>query len=187
MPFAENFHPEWGVLAPAPSVVRTMRIVLVATAIGATAGAGTVIALMDRPAPEATKIVQTAPAMAMLATPPGVIAVEATTPSASEAPAAAAALNELNSAAAAPPPPAPDRIDVASQDGAAATPQAPEPALVREPPSAAPAIAAVEAGAAKAAVKKPHKTVHRRQRSWDGNAYGERRYDRGYNTAYRQW
>jgi hypothetical protein len=139
-----------------------------------------VIALMDHPAAEASKLVQAAPAMAAPATKPGVIALDATTPSPSEAPAAAAALDELNSAAAAAPP---DRIDVASRDGAAATPQAPEPGLVRQPP----AIAAVETGADKAAVKKRHKTVHRKQRPLDGNAYGDRRYDRGYNTAYRQW
>jgi hypothetical protein len=35
-----NFHPEWGYLAPAPSFVRTARLFLLATAIGATLGAG---------------------------------------------------------------------------------------------------------------------------------------------------
>lgn len=47
---AGNFHPEWGYLAPAPSFVRTLRIVLVATAIGATAGAAVVVSLVARPA-----------------------------------------------------------------------------------------------------------------------------------------
>ena len=37
-----NFSPEWGYLAPAPSILRTIRVVLVATAVGATAGAGVV-------------------------------------------------------------------------------------------------------------------------------------------------
>jgi hypothetical protein len=46
---AGNFHPEWGYLAPAPSFVRTLRIVLVATAIGATAGAAVVVSLVARP------------------------------------------------------------------------------------------------------------------------------------------
>jgi hypothetical protein len=45
---AGNFSPEWGYLAPAPSFARTARIVLVATAIGATAGAGVVLTLVDR-------------------------------------------------------------------------------------------------------------------------------------------
>ena len=52
---AGNFSPEWGYLAPAPSFMRTARIVLVATAIGATAGAGVVLSLIDRPAAEADK------------------------------------------------------------------------------------------------------------------------------------
>ena len=38
-----NFHPEWGCLAPAPSFLRTMRTVLVATAVGAIAGGGVVL------------------------------------------------------------------------------------------------------------------------------------------------
>lgn len=46
---AGNFHPEWGYLAPAPSFMRTMRIALVATAIGATAGAVVVVSLVARP------------------------------------------------------------------------------------------------------------------------------------------
>src|SRR6516225_1992067 len=45
-----NFSPEWGYLAPAPSFARTARVVLVATAIGATAGAGVVLSLIERPA-----------------------------------------------------------------------------------------------------------------------------------------
>jgi hypothetical protein len=50
---AGNFHPEWGYLAPAPSFMRTARIVLVATAIGATAGAAVIISLVQRPAADA--------------------------------------------------------------------------------------------------------------------------------------
>lgn len=47
---AGNFNSEWGYLAPAPSLMRTVRVVLVATAIGATAGAAVVLSLIDRPA-----------------------------------------------------------------------------------------------------------------------------------------
>ena len=47
---AGNFHPEWGYLAPTPSFVRTLRIALVAMAVGATAGAGVVVALVAHPA-----------------------------------------------------------------------------------------------------------------------------------------
>ena len=46
---AGNFHPEWGYLAPAPSFMRTVRIALVATTIGATAGAIVVVSLVERP------------------------------------------------------------------------------------------------------------------------------------------
>ena len=46
---AGNFHPEWGYLAPAPSFMRTVRVILVATAIGATAGAAVVVSLVGRP------------------------------------------------------------------------------------------------------------------------------------------
>ena len=50
---AGNFHPEWGYLAPAPSFMRTARIVLVAMAIGATAGAAVIISLVPRPSTDA--------------------------------------------------------------------------------------------------------------------------------------
>jgi hypothetical protein len=45
MPRGVNFHPEWGCLAPAPTLMRTMRVALVATAVGATAGGGVVLSL----------------------------------------------------------------------------------------------------------------------------------------------
>jgi hypothetical protein len=51
-----NFSPEWGYLAPAPSVLRTARVVLVATAIGATAGAGVVLSLVDHSAGDGDKV-----------------------------------------------------------------------------------------------------------------------------------
>ena len=47
-----NFHPEWGYLAPAPSFIRTARVVLVATAVGATVGAGVVFSWVSHQAPE---------------------------------------------------------------------------------------------------------------------------------------
>jgi hypothetical protein len=45
---AGNFHPQWGYLAPAPSFMRTVRIAMVATAVGATAGAAVVVSLLGR-------------------------------------------------------------------------------------------------------------------------------------------
>lgn len=50
MHHAKNLHPEWGYLAPAPSFFRAARIVLTATAVGATAGGGVVLSLIDRSA-----------------------------------------------------------------------------------------------------------------------------------------
>jgi hypothetical protein len=50
MRHAMSFHPEWGCLAPAPSFLRTMRTVLVATAVGATAGGGVVLSLVGHSA-----------------------------------------------------------------------------------------------------------------------------------------
>jgi hypothetical protein len=47
-----NFHPEWGYLAPAPSFIRTARVVLVATVVGATVGAGVVFSWVSHQAPE---------------------------------------------------------------------------------------------------------------------------------------
>ncbi len=49
---AANFNPEWGYLAPAPTLMRSARLVLVATAIGASAGAAVVFSLIDRPVAE---------------------------------------------------------------------------------------------------------------------------------------
>jgi hypothetical protein len=52
---AGNFSPEWGYLAPVPSFMRTVRVVLVATAVGATAGAAVVLSLVERPAAQGDK------------------------------------------------------------------------------------------------------------------------------------
>ncbi len=52
MRLAGNFNPEWGYLAPAPSFIRTVRIAVVAAAVGATAGAAVVFSLVDRPVAE---------------------------------------------------------------------------------------------------------------------------------------
>ena len=67
---AANFNPEWGYLAPAPSFMRTVRIVVVAAAVGASAGAAVVFSLVDRPAAEesvAARTLAVEPAAAPLA------------------------------------------------------------------------------------------------------------------------
>ncbi len=49
MRYDRNFNPEWGCVAPAPSALRTARLIAVAVIIGATVGAATVFSLLDRP------------------------------------------------------------------------------------------------------------------------------------------
>jgi hypothetical protein len=103
MRFGGNFNPEWGYLAPAPSFMRTARIVAVATAIGATAGAAVVLSLADRvgPTPDSAandagktlvvvrSLVQ--PAEAAVASPPPAPAVVSAPAQTNAQPAAAAA------------------------------------------------------------------------------------------------
>jgi len=56
---AGNFDPEWGYLAPAPSFVRRARLVLVAAAVSAIAGAGVSFSLVSHPAPETSVAART--------------------------------------------------------------------------------------------------------------------------------
>jgi hypothetical protein len=56
MRFSENFNPEWGYLSPAPGFMRTVRIAVVAAAVGAIAGGGVVISLVVRPDAEEASI-----------------------------------------------------------------------------------------------------------------------------------
>jgi hypothetical protein len=85
---AGNFSPEWGYLAPAPSFMRTARVVLVATAIGATAGAAVVLSLIDRPVVEGEKSLVAAHAIVTSAQASTITMMPATpTPMAAAAPA----------------------------------------------------------------------------------------------------
>jgi hypothetical protein len=59
MRHAGNFNPEWGYLAPAPSLLRTARLFVVAAVIGATASAAVVFSLMDRTAAETSVAART--------------------------------------------------------------------------------------------------------------------------------
>jgi hypothetical protein len=56
---AGNFNPEWGYLAPAPSFARRARLVLVAAAVSAVAGAGVSFSLVSHPAPETSVAART--------------------------------------------------------------------------------------------------------------------------------
>jgi hypothetical protein len=59
MRHAGNFNPEWGYLAPAPNLLRTTRLFVVAAAIGAMASAAVVFSLMDRPVAETSVAART--------------------------------------------------------------------------------------------------------------------------------
>ena len=61
---AKNFQPEWGYVAGANSFKRTIQIVFVATAIGATAGGGVVLSLVDFPTGQASVAAHTTAAPA---------------------------------------------------------------------------------------------------------------------------
>ena len=69
-----EFHPEWGYLAPAPSFVHRARVVLVATAVGATVGAGVVFSRVSRTATETSVAART------LVGPVGATSARGTTP-----------------------------------------------------------------------------------------------------------
>ena len=64
---AKNFQPEWGYVAGANSFKRTIQIVFVATAIGATAGGGVVLSLVDFPTGQASVAAHTTAASAQAA------------------------------------------------------------------------------------------------------------------------
>ena len=55
----KNLHPEWGYLAPAPSFIRTIPMVLLGTVIGATASGEVVFSLVDRPASQTSVLART--------------------------------------------------------------------------------------------------------------------------------
>jgi hypothetical protein len=69
MPQPSHLHPEWGLLVPPRSVARTMRVLMIAAAVGVTAGAGIMSSLAERssePAPVVVErtLVQPAPSVA---------------------------------------------------------------------------------------------------------------------------
>jgi hypothetical protein len=83
-----NFNTEWGYLAPAPNFMRTMRIVVVAAAVGATGGAAVVFSLIDRPTAEVSVAARTmaadAPSAAVVAPALPPVTAQAARPVASE-------------------------------------------------------------------------------------------------------
>jgi hypothetical protein len=120
MRFAGNFHPEWGYLAPAPNFMRTARIVVVATAIGATAGAAVVLSLAERSAPGAVADAGKTLVVVHSLVQPAEAAAPATAPVAAATPAPVIA----PVATAAPAAAAPAKVQTSVQPSAPANPQA---------------------------------------------------------------
>jgi len=74
MPQPSHLHPEWGILVPPRSVARTIRVLMIAAAVGVTAGAGIMSSLAERssePAPIVVEqpLVQPAPTVATAPSP----------------------------------------------------------------------------------------------------------------------
>lgn len=204
---AGNFHPEWGYLAPAPSFMRTARVALVATAIGATAGAAVVVSLVARPGANddttsiaAHALVTAAPIVnspAVSASPidapidkaPAAGAIASVSkPNAIPAPPAAAPASPIGEA------PAAGTVASASKLSAAPaapanvaalveTPQAAEAARASERPDA---VAAPEAAPVKRAeVKKRRMTSPEAARRWQAESTKRWRENRGFGPLLR--
>lgn len=199
---AGNFHPEWGYLAPQPSFVRTLRIALVATAIGATAGAGVVVSLLPHRASgsgtdssiAAHALLTSAPAAIAPVQPAAAAAPQAQAAALSAQPAAAspqqggrsgeidaAGTNAASTAA------APQSIDAANAASGAAPAQV---AHVEEPAAAAPdhedTAPLSEAAPSKKAVTKRHRyEAIRRWQTARGETKKPRRGEGGFEPLFR--
>lgn len=97
---AGNFNLEWGYLAPAPSFLRTVRLVAVAAAIAATASAAVVFALVRQPAAEESTAARTLVQSVAQAPPTGRAPVAAQPPTQAEraADAGTSAVSEFGNA-----------------------------------------------------------------------------------------
>jgi hypothetical protein len=196
---AGNFHPEWGYLAPAPSFMRTARIALVATAIGATAGAVVVVSLAAHPGADAEN---TSIAAHALVTAPPVVVTSPAPPVAKASPAVAPASMAAQQRQAMTPgvqAPAPlvaadgpasagklntalpqSQTPAAAASVAAVTPM--PPAAAAEPASDQPDGAAPDAAADKKAAAKKHRIANNESiRRWEAGSEARKKWrdDRG--------
>jgi hypothetical protein len=144
-----NFSPEWGYLAPAPSILRTVRVVLVATAVGATAGAGVVLSLVDHSAGDGDRVAVAAHAIVTSAQADPIQAPVASAASAAPIAAAAPAISDakiaparVTTAVAAPAVQMPVQNSVPAAQQIQAAPQLQAAPQVAATPQSAPAIAA---------------------------------------------
>jgi len=143
MRLAGNFNPEWGYLAPAPIFMRAARAVVVATAIGAPAGAAVVFSLVDGPRGEETVAARTLvrpvdSGLAVVSTPASIANVGPASPAASEWSASSTTQRPANIAASAESPPA--ATDTAPAQARTATtvvpsvlPQQKKPVPIKKP------------------------------------------------------
>lgn len=141
---AGNFHPEWGYLAPAPSFMRTVRTLLVASAVGATAGAAVILSLAEHPGEEIAKTSVSSPVLVTtiqaavpvpsdIAATPAVAVTPVSKPALASMPAAADAKLETSAA----PPRSEAAAPAVSDASTASTPDAPAnvAALAEAPPA----------------------------------------------------
>jgi hypothetical protein len=185
---AGNFHPQWGYLAPAPSFLRGARVVLVATAVGATAGAAVVVSLLERPGADAdnsiaahalvtsTPISAAASPVATSAattTPASIAAAPASKPVLAQAPADAAAPQAGQSQSASPSPVLANSSDAASAGSAPST----TPAAQSVPLAHAEAAATAESKPAASAKRGRRRRTASNEpvRRWQGENVWKRR------------
>jgi hypothetical protein len=174
---AGNFHPQWGYLAPAPSFLRGARIALVATAVGAIAGAAVVVSLLERPGADADNsiaahtLVTSAPVAATappVSTSGAVASGAPAAPASARAPAGTATPQPAQSQPASPQPVLVN-ADAASANSASAT----APAPLTHPEAAATAESKPAAPAKRFAGRR-HRTVSN-DRRWQGENGGRKR------------
>jgi hypothetical protein len=144
MRFAGNFHPEWGYLAPAPNFMRTARVVIVATAIGATAGAAVVLSLAERSAPGAMADAGKTLVVVHSLVQPAEAAAPVTTPIAAATPAPVIAPIATAAPAAPVAPAAPAKVQASVQPQSSVQPNLPAAAPVTRQPSAPPVTASAQ-------------------------------------------
>ena len=192
---AGNFHPEWGYLAPAPSFMRTVRIALVATAIGATAGAVVVVSLVERPGSNDDN--SSIAAHALVTSAPVIAAPAAAAPAktAASAPSRSTAQQQRPPISAAPAAaviatPIPSLVATASKPEIDASVPAPMPTTATGPAEALPSAdgtptAAPDATAPKKSVSKRHRYEAARRWQSANNAKKRWRDNRGFGPLLR--
>jgi hypothetical protein len=165
-----NVNPEWGYVAPAPSVMRMARSIALAGAIGATVGVATVFSLLDRPVADesvaARTLVAPQPKRPVMAS-TSVAAQQPTEPQQVKSPAEAARPQPNELATISTPP------RLTSSNGLSEAPAVKESPSVQTSNDAI-AIAADPAPAPKPQTKKPRMTARSRN---DASRYYDRYFD----------